>query len=84
MAEAGPLIKVPLLLACVCVADMQLQQQLWASEAERSRQAAADTLAKISLCRRVLRHFAAAAAHVAEWRRLKKLAQQRGQQLVQR
>lgn len=63
---------------------LQLQQQLWATEAERSRQAAADTLAKISLCRRVLRHFAAVAAETGQWRRLKQTAQQRGRSRVLR
>jgi hypothetical protein len=63
---------------------VQLQQQLWTTEAERRRQAAAGTLAKISLCRRVLRHYAAAAAAVGEWRRLKQASQQRGRVAVQR
>jgi hypothetical protein len=56
----------------------QLQAQLWAAEAEHTRQAAADTLARISLCRRVLRQFAAAAAALGPWRRLKQQAAQRG------
>jgi hypothetical protein len=62
----------------------QMQQQILATEAERSRQAAAETLAKISLCRRVLHHFADAAAVVGEWRKLKQTARQRGQLLVMR
>jgi hypothetical protein len=70
--------------AWVVVSLVQVQAQLAEQQAHQARQTAADALATSSLCRRILRHFRAAAAASAAWREVKLQANQHSQQALQR
>lgn len=75
------LLPSALLPAC---SPTQIHVQLAVQEAEKSRQAAAEQLSRLSLSRRMLAHFREAAQASVAWRALKAQAVRHGRQALLR